>query len=290
MTPFQINGAPDYGLSAREMHKIDETIETVLPEAKAALARGDISFVQDEIDDLLDVFQINLDRSSSAYRQLGLELLKANVRALTDLQRRHAGEVVITPSQSEIRITPQTEAQSLLAAFDGWNKERPRPAGTLQEYKRANDFFIQLHGDMPIHAIKKSHVLTFREALQDVPKIRTGKLLKASLPELAEWGRAHPEAIRVSAGSVNKQLGGVQAVARWAYEKGFVPEDMSWADPFSGMRLQEEESSRESFEIADLKALFAASVFTEGYRPVGGSDEAAFWLPLLGLFTGARQG
>ena len=289
-TPFQNNGAPGYGLSAREMHKIDETLDMVLPEAKSALARGDISFVQDELDDLLDVFQINLDRSGAGYRQVGLELLKANVTALSDLQRRHAGEVVVTPLQSEIEINPQTEGQSLIAAFDGWNKERSRPAGTLQEYKRAIDFFIQLHGDLPVHAIKKSHVRTFREALQDVPKVRAGKLLKASLPELAQWGREHPATTKVSAGSVNKQLGGVQAVARWAHEKGLIPEDVRWSDPFSGMRLQEDESSRGSFEVADLKSLFAAPVFMECHRPVGGGGEAAFWLPLLGLLTGARLG
>ena len=31
-------------------------------------------------------------------------------------------------------------------------------------------------------------------------------------------------------------------------------------------------------------------MFTEGHRPDGGKGEAAFWLPLLALFTGARLG
>lgn len=34
--------------------------------------------------------------------------------------------------------------------------------------------------------------------------------------------------------------------------------------------------------------IFGSPVFTEGQRPTGGQGEAAFWLPLLALFTGAR--
>jgi hypothetical protein len=34
--------------------------------------------------------------------------------------------------------------------------------------------------------------------------------------------------------------------------------------------------------------IFGTPVFTEGERPKGGRGEAAFWLPLLALFTGAR--
>jgi integrase len=38
-----------------------------------------------------------------------------------------------------------------------------------------------------------------------------------------------------------------------------------------------------------LKAVFGGPVFTEGARPTGGKGAAAFWLPLLALFTGARR-
>src|SRR5205823_4616345 len=52
----------------------------------------------------------------------------------------------------------------------------------------------------------------------------------------------------------------------------------------------EERSDRDTFEIAELQTLFSCPVFTEGERPKGGQGEAAFWLPLLALFTGARLG
>src|SRR6266480_4980595 len=85
--------------------------------------------------------------------------------------------------------------------------------------------------------MRRSHARTFREALQLVPKVRKGPLLKASLPELSEYGRTHPAATKVSPGTVNKQLGAVQAIAGWGHHHGLVPEDLPWSDPFSEMRL-----------------------------------------------------
>ena len=68
---FAANPRPTFGLSNREMEKLQESIAWVLPAAKSALAKGDISFVHEELDELLDVFRINLDRGSHAYRQVG---------------------------------------------------------------------------------------------------------------------------------------------------------------------------------------------------------------------------
>lgn len=44
------------------------------------------------------------------------------------------------------------------------------------------------------------------------------------LPGLAEWGRGHPQAQKISAANVNKVFRGVQTIARWAYrneEEGY---------------------------------------------------------------------
>jgi hypothetical protein len=56
------------------------------------------------------------------------------------------------------------------------------------------------------------------------------------------------------------------------------------------MRLPEDAPTREPWQLAELRLLFTSAVFTEGARPTAGRGEAAFWLPLLGLFTGARLG
>jgi integrase len=160
---------------------------------------------------------------------------------------------------------------------------------TVHEYERAVEMFIELHGDLSVAEIKKPHARKFREAVQQVPQRRVGTLRGAKLPEMSEWGQKHPGVPKVSAGTVNKQLGALQAIAGWAEQNGLIPDDVAWSNPFAKMKVREEQSERTSFETTELKLLFAAPVFTKHEYPQGARGPAAFWLPLLALFTGARQ-
>jgi hypothetical protein len=284
-TPY--DGLPPYGLTPAMLKENREELAESLKDYREALALGDITAVEDHIAEALDVFHIDLDRQGVAYPKLGIEILRAYVRALQAIEQRNAGAPVPTPQPA----TPSTAAASgtLREAFEGWKKERDRPNGTLHEYRRAVEMFIQLHGNLAILEIKRSHARTFREALQLVPKSRKGALLKASLPELSSHGRAQPSVQKVSPGTVNKQLGALQAIAGWGRHNGLVPEDAPWNDPFEEMRLEEEQSEREPFDARDLQTIFNAPLFTEHKLPVGAKGEAGIWLPLLALFAGARQ-
>ena len=230
---------PAFGLSRSQVADANVTIPEVLHEAEAALAHGNIAHIDIQIDDVLSAFQINLDPHCEAYRELGLALLRAHVRAIRAMQQRHAGEPIETPPVPQIGAPTVPTGETLSAALDGWKRERERPTATLAEYERAIRLFTGLHGDPPIVQMKRSHARQFREALQQVPRTRTGKLLKAPLPELAEWGRKHPEAQKINPGTVNKLLGGVQAIAVWARDKGgMVPDEVQWADPSHGCALK----------------------------------------------------
>jgi integrase len=149
--------------------------------------------------------------------------------------------------------------------------------------------FIGMHGDLPVAHIKRAHFLEFREALQDVPRLRKGPLLKAPLRELRNWGREHPEATKISVATINKQLSAVQAILVWANDNGLVPEDIGWSDPSSRMRLPEDQSDREPFELAELQMIFSSSLFSGDKKRKGSRGDAGTWLPLIALFTGARQ-
>jgi hypothetical protein len=120
---------------------------------------------------------------------------------------------------------------------------------------------------MPVQSITRKTVREFREALQQLPIRRAGTLQRATLPELVEWSRKHPEARKVAPATVNKLLGEVQAVAVRARDNGQIPDDVPWADPFSNIRLEEPEPEREPWELSELRVLFSSPVFTGGVRP-----------------------
>jgi integrase len=286
---IEVPATPGLLAALKQIPPTAQERQRTLPEA---LARGDITVIKHEMDNQLGRFQLNVDRKSPSYRKLGTAMLSAYVRALRNIERRNAGEPVDTPQVHLLlpSVTEEHEGGSLRKALEGWKKERARPEGTILEYTRAVEMFIQLHGNLAIADIKKRQALEFREALQLVPRTRRGALLRAGLPELSQWGREHPSAPKVSAGTVNKQLGAVQAIASWGYQHGLVPDDIAWADPFRDMRLEEEQSQRGSFDATELQSVFDAPIFTGAKMPVGGKGPAGFWLPVLALFTGARQG
>lgn len=283
---FNTATLPDDGISAEQLKVHYEHLRYELEIMQGALAQGDVSAVADDLDIALDALGIPLEVNSDGYRAAGIESLRAYVRALRDIEKRDAGEPIETPA---FNVSPALGGATLEAAYDGWTKQRVRPQSTLNEYKRGIDLFTQLHGVLPVASIKRSHAREFREALQLVPRTRTGKLLKASLPELRDYGRSHPAMQKISSGTVNKLLGAVQAICVWARDNGFIPDDLHWADPFNKMRVAEAESERTSFEIEELQCLFDSPVFTKRDWPQGARGVTAVWLPLLALFTGARR-
>jgi integrase len=280
---------PKYGLSAAQLAGFREQLLDDLRVMREALAMSNIAAVRDEVADALDTFGINLDPNSTSYPPLGAAVLRAYVRALEDIGKRNEGHPVSSPA---VPRGPQIACSgaTLREALDAWKKERERPDDTVSEYSRAIEMFIQLHGNIPVADIKRSsHARAYREELRLVPSRRSGALLKAGLPELSQWGREHPNAPKVSAGTVNKQLGAVQAILGLAFRNGLVPDDTPWSDPFKDLRLHEERSTRGPFDARGLQAIFDAPLFTKHEIPVGGKGPAAVWLPLLALFVGGRQ-
>lgn len=62
-------------------------------------------------------------------------------------------------------------------------------------------------------------------------------------------------------------------------------------NPSQGVRVGERKNAKAArlpFDLPALQAIFSSPVYAEGTRPEGGAGEAAYWLPLLALFTGAR--
>ena len=260
---------PLRGMPLKVFQENHEELLHTLRVVRQAAAMGDISAVQDQVMLALATFNIELDEHSPAYIKLGTACLHAYLRALEAIEKRDAGFTVETPAAILPKDDTTAEGDTLQDAFAGWKRHRARPQRTLDEFERSVEMFVQLHGNMPVASIRKKHALEYRKALQDVPRRRKGELLRATLPAQAAWGREHPEEPKITAATINKQLGAVQSISVWANDNGHVPEDVQWTDPFSKLRLPEERSERTSFEIAELQKLFNSPVFIKHDFPWG---------------------
>jgi hypothetical protein len=127
-TQFHVGATPEYGLSEREMQKHGADLEAYIALAEHALARGDVSAIREQMDDLAFIFRINLDPKSVVFRQLGMAVLRKDVEALHAIERRHRGDPLRRPSSPWWALSPLRRAQaSARLSRDGRSQRPPRP-------------------------------------------------------------------------------------------------------------------------------------------------------------------
>nr|WP_208631337.1 hypothetical protein [Sphingomonas aurantiaca] len=86
--------------------------------------------------------------------------------------------------------------------------------------------------------------------------------------------------------NTNMKLSRLRTLIGWAYQNDLAPTNV--AEGISVKVADSGKTQRLPFSLPELQAIFASPVYANGDRPKGGRLEAAYWLPLLGLFTGAR--
>lgn len=140
-----------------------------------------------------------------------------------------------------------------------WAAERKPREKSVDTYRRAAERFDSLVGK-PLAHITKSDVVRFKQSL-----LTSG----------------------VSVSNARCLLSRIKALLNHASNNDMIP-----ANPAAGVSIaaskKDSTQKRKPFALDDLKLIFSSPIYMEGKRPVQGKGEAAYWLPLLALFTGAR--
>lgn len=165
------------------------------------------------------------------------------------------------PADGPVRrsLTP-TDGQYLHAILRLWAAEKKPVIQTVHTAELAANRFRELMGDVPIPNITKVNIVEFKD-------------------KLALAGH--------SANTINKTLNYMRIMFNHAISQAWID-----IDPAKGIKVsikkKDAKSARPPFKESTLNAIFAHPIYSQGIRPEGGAGDAAYWLPLLGLFTGAR--
>lgn len=279
------------GMTEREYEKRRESLEIAKMGLGAAVARGHTSIIQQDLADLLARHRIKLRDDVPAHRTLSLAVLKAAVK-MVDLQlRRHAGEIVDTPplpvTGPMAGAKKQGNDPTLSDIYERWKLERKPPEKTASDFWTYCRRFIELHGDLPVTAITKRHVVDFKDALLRLPTKLPAAHAIWPMPRILKEYADNAEVPRLSSSTVNeKGLAAIKAMLNWASSNAFC--ELNVAAGVRAVTGKVIEDSRLPYSTSDLKTIFSFPVFSSGERPKGGAGEAAFWLPILALYTGAR--
>jgi len=283
---------------AGEMYerRLDE-LEQREKEGKEALARGNLGHVQDVVEDWLLGHNIELAPESAEFRTLAFAFLKARVRLTERLRERMRGEVVETPPQPAPLSIAQNGPQeasgglTLAQAHELWAQEHRAnggPQATIDDFGVYVRRFMELHGNLPVAGITKAHVREFKDAMLKYPARMPAALRSKTVPQLLEYCKKHPGILKpLSPRTVNdKCMGAIGAILGWATQNGYLEHN-----PAAGVKVKTgkvRETARLPYSIDDMNRIFRFPIYTSGDRPKGGGGEAAYWLPLLAAFTGAR--
>jgi integrase len=171
----------------------------------------------------------------------------------------------IAEEQAEARQIARAEklsketGETLFAVADKWAKEKSPSMKMVEITRKTVSDFYQIVGTIPVAAIRRSHVLTFKDNLVEKQE--------------------HPA-------TANSRLARLRLLFGYALANGLIE-----ANPASSVRIAKRQLAKESrmpYDADALAAVFSSPVYANDLRPKAGGGEAAYWLPLLGLYTGAR--
>ncbi|BAH75894.1 site-specific integrase [Solidesulfovibrio magneticus] len=216
--------------------------------------------------------------------EMCFEYAHAMVEVLSAIRKRENGHTDFTP-EVFLDDQPKPEQQNpngLLQAKDdrklstlireysdekkrhGWTERSER---TIME--RLNSL-TELMGDVELEKVDHDFAFKFRKLLMDKPKKRQSKQAKAS---------GITEAIAV--GTVNNIITDIAAMFKWAKKRRWITDNY-----FEEMTVSDKTPAhlkKQSFTKEEL-----STVFGSNFLPACKNIPWRFWIPVLGLFTGAR--
>lgn len=254
------------GLDREYLEDLGGTLAQNERELKHALATGNTEPIRPALSQFLSLLGIELDCDEASYKRLAYAFLQAVTKGIDCLKQRDRGEPiethVVAPAGKAFQPQPEIVGRlSLESLCEDWRIAVPgRPGKTVNDFRATIRVFAEFTKNKPAEDLKRVDFIAYRDHLLQVQKLG-------------------PK-------TVEKKLSQLSTVLQFAVENEKLP-----ANPVSRIKIAKQkvpELSRLPYSADDINGIFSCPIYTTGARPKAGGGAAAAWLPLLGLFTGAR--
>jgi F0F1-type ATP synthase membrane subunit b/b' len=167
-------------------------LEGALTEGTSYLTFGNISGLQDSFLSVLEQHGMKLSPESPEFREFAHVFLRVSVDVIQILRKRAIGDWSDTPSWA-IPVEPMPtlaeleDNPPLSVVLEKWRAERKPPSQTWHEWSTVFRRFREVAGeDLPVKAITKGHVRTFKDALMRAPRRTPERLRGRPFPEILD--------------------------------------------------------------------------------------------------------
>lgn len=254
-----------------------------LPAMKAAVAVGDIEVLGPLLKQFLYLHRYEDHLGESDFRRLAIAFGRALIRTNEKLLRRYEGEEVPTPKTA-------TREQHLLSEVINDYIAKYQAEKFEAMHKKVSavlPMFLNVVGDKPIHALRQTDINRFFEIVNRLPPRwkDVARQKRLTVHEVADLGLGEMSPATFE-GTYKAVITPFLSSARTNWQdKGFPTTLTTEMIRYTGSR-EEGAGHQRALRRQELERLFIGPEMA-GFakRP----DELhMFWLPHLGLFTGAR--
>ena len=243
-----------------------EHLEQQLAALKHANRTGDTSLTEGVMKIFLRSQGYELRLSDRDYRRLATAFLQGFTKTVQNIALRDEGEVVepevLAPASSLLQRPTATQVAAPISweqLFNKWRLATVRKPKTADEFHRILKTFESFVGGLTPVGVTKRHVIDFRDQL------------------LSE---------NQSSKTVDKKISILRTIFRVAVHDEMLP-----TDPTAGVLVampKVGKKPRTGFTTDELHTIFGAQLFQAGAVANRKFGPAEYWLPLIGLYTGAR--
>lgn len=268
----------------------ERQLEATDSENRAALSRqifrGDLPLI---VEDWLLSHGFNIAPDSEAFRRLCVEFAKGRAEAIRARRARNAGEWVATPPVP-VLAPPEApiEAPRLSELVTHFLGKQDQAAPMYKKFTVATGLLLEVLGDRPVSTIKQREVDEFFELLCRLPPKWSDKKrqLKLGVRDLALM--AWPACLnkKTFEDSYMAALRPFFRESRRVFaDQGFPVHLTTEGIKYTGS-TEGGENKQRPLRADELKRLYEGPEFAAFAKDP--KQAHCYWLPLLGLYTGAR--
>lgn len=285
--------------SSRFMSKRRETLEGMGAHYKGLQAAGDLKGIvklwAEDVEDFVAAKGYRFDTQSRDFVDLCRATNEAAIKSNAVNMKRLEGEIIPTPDEPErpslrkSQSVPKTELQATMQELSeelSASRANPVSRATQDARNTAIRYWTEAFDNLPHSSITRAHVSEWLELLACLPVRPTRSERRLPIRKLVEKYEGR-EAQRLNSKTLFSHITKLTTIWNFAERRGLIEADKR--NPFSRHDIKASNSRKATgLTIAELNAMLSLPVFKAGERPAGCRGEAAYWMPLILLFTGAR--
>ncbi|MCJ2110508.1 site-specific integrase [Methylobacterium sp. E-025] len=237
------------------------------------------------------------DAASAQFRQLLALLRRGRLEGIHRNRARLSGDYQDKVFDPVFRPRAEPNGKTLAQVITAFRAE-PERAGQITKLQQTYASVFRLASEMfgtdrLVREIGREECKVFRSMVQSLPPNATKLFPKKSLVDVAKL--ATPDTDRLRPATVNHYLDALATLFNYAEGEGWITQNPAKRLAMKGVKKRHR---RDPFTAAELIKIFQAPLFTgclddqNGYAKPGPDRprRGRFWIPLVGLYTGMRQG